>query len=83
MEQDFEDMIKEQVKNVISVRIDIEIERQVEKFRKKLEDRKDDYIAEVLKGIRIYHERDMHYERMNYKITFENIYRLEEGGNKL
>lgn len=79
MEQDFEDMIKEQVKNVISVRIEIEIERQVERFRKKLEDRKDDYIAEVMKGIRIYHERDTMNTGMNYKIIFENVYRLEEG----
>lgn len=72
-------MIKEQVKNVISVRIEIEIERQVERFRKKLEDRKDDYIAEVMKRIRIYHERDTMSMGMNYKIIFENVYRLEEG----
>lgn len=80
MEEKFiENGIKISVKEIVRSKIDKEIDEKVEKFRRELEDRKDDYIAEVMKGIRIYHERDIGSMEMNYKIIFENIYRLEEG----
>lgn len=67
------------IKEIVKSKIDKEIDKKVEQFRRELEDRKDNYIAEIMKGIRIYHERDIGSMGMNYKIIFENIYRLEEG----
>ena len=32
-----------------------------------------------MKGIRIYHEREPKTMQMNYKITFENIIKIEGG----
>ena len=79
MEEKFiENGIKISVKEIVRSKIDKEIDEEVEKFRRKLEDRKDDYIAEVMKGIRIYHERDIGSEGINYKIIFKNVYRLEK-----
>jgi len=34
--------------------------------------------AEIMKGIRVYHERDNMSMGINYKIIFENIYRIEK-----
>ena len=48
------------------------------KLMTKLEDRKDDYVAEVMRGIRIMHEREMGSKCVNYKVVFENVYRREE-----
>ena len=79
MEEKFiENGIKISVKQIVRVKIAKEIDEEVEQFRRKLEDRKDDYIAEVMKGIRIYHERDFGSMGMNYKIIFENITKLEK-----
>lgn len=72
-----EQFIEEILKKNISEKIDNEIKQKVENFRIELEDRKDNYIAEVMKGIRIYHERDRNSMAINYKIVFENIYRIE------
>lgn len=76
-EQFIEEILKKNIKAIISRKIDNEIKQKVENFRIELEDRKDNYIAEVMKGIRIYHERDMNSMAINYKIVFENIYRIE------
>lgn len=73
-----EEVIKNEVKTVISEKIQEEIDEEVIKFRNKLMHRKDDYIAEVMKGIRIFHERDINSLGMNYKVIFENIYRVED-----
>ena len=79
MEEDIiEFRIKESILKCVQEKIDNEINQEIEKFKRKLEDRKDDYIAEVMKGIRIYHERDIGSEGINYRIIFENIYRLEK-----
>lgn len=71
--------IKTNVECIIREKVNEEIDEEVKKFRRKLEDRKDDYIAEVMKGIRIIHEREMHNEAINYKVIFENVYRLKKG----
>lgn len=76
-EQFIEEILKKNIKAIISEKIDNEIKQKVENFRIELEDRKDNYIAEVMKGIRIYHERDRDSMAINYKIVFENIYRIE------
>lgn len=76
-----EEVIKKEVKTIISDKIQEEIDEEVLKFRNKLMQRKDDYIAEVMKGIRIFHERDTNFLGMNYRVIFENIYRIENKGD--
>lgn len=73
-----EEMLKKDIKSIVSEKIDEEIEQKVNNFKKELEDRKDNYIAEIMKGIRVYHERDQMSVGINYKIIFENIYRTEK-----
>lgn len=78
MEENFiENGIKISVKQIVSEKIQQEIDKKVESFKRELEDRKDNYISEVMKGIRIYHERDERSLGINYKIIFENVVRLE------
>lgn len=76
-----EEVIKKEVKTIVSDKIQEEIDEEVLKFRNKLMQRKDDYIAEVMKGIRIFHERDINSLGMNYRVIFENIYRIENKGD--
>ncbi len=77
-EQILEEILKKNIKSIVSEKIDEEIEQKVINFKKELEDRKDNYIAEIMKGIRVYHERDISSMGINYKIIFENIYRIEK-----
>lgn len=77
MEENFiENILKKSVKAIVSEKIDKEIKEKVNNFRNELEDRKDYYISEVMKGIRIYHEKDIGSLGINYKIIFENVYRV-------
>lgn len=69
--------IKSDLKHLISERIQEEIDEKVKDFRWELESRKDNYIAEIMKGIRINHEQIMGSKGINYSITFENIYKIE------
>lgn len=79
MKEEFiENGIKLSVKQIVSETIQQEIDKKVENFKRELEDRKDNYISEVMKGIRIYHERDMQSMGVNYRIIFENVTRLEK-----
>lgn len=79
MEERFiEQALKDSVEKLVSANIQIEIDEKVKKFREELEFRKDRYIAEVMKGIRILHEKDTISNGMNYKIIFENVVRLEK-----
>lgn len=79
MNNTIEDAIKECVRSMITEEVNKEIDKKVENFRKELEDRKDKYIAEVIKGIKIIHEQDIDNNMTNYRVIFENIYRREEG----
>ena len=77
-EEFIEHGIKCSIKQIIRAKVENEIEEQVEKFREKLEDRKDNYIAEIMKGIRINHEMNDVEHLLNYRITFENVWRKGE-----
>lgn len=68
-----ENAIKDSVEKLVSANIENAIEEKVKEFREELEYNKDRYIAEVMKGIRIYHDQEIGTRTMNYKITFENI----------
>ena len=72
MEEHLEEILKQEVKKYISEKLDLEIEERVDKIYKELTYRKDDYIAEIMKGIRILHEKDQYSLGVNYKIIFEN-----------
>ena len=63
------------VEHIIKSRIDAEIDKQVINFREKLESRKDEYLAEIMKGIRVAHETCV--GEVNYKIIFENVVKHE------
>lgn len=79
MEEDFiNEMVKKSLKSIITEKVDNEIKNEVENFTRRLEDRKDNYIAEIMKGIRIKHERDQMSDGINYRIIFENVVRLEK-----
>lgn len=81
MEERFiEQAIKDSVERLVSEKIEQEIANKIQTFKRELEDRKDQYIAEVMKGIRIYSSRDIETNGMNYKIIFENVVRLENKG---
>lgn len=70
--------LKNNVELIVRQNINKRIDEKVEEFRKILEDNKDQYIAEVMKGIRIMHSQEPGEWTMNYKITFENVTRLEK-----
>lgn len=79
MEERFlEQVLKKNIESIVRDRIDEEIKDEVEAFTRELEDRKDNYIAEIMKGIRIYHESDPMNFGINYRIIFENVVRLKE-----
>ena len=78
MEKNLEEILRKNIQAIINEKVNKEIEEKVKNFKSYLEDRKDDYIAEIMKGIRIYHERDMESVGVNYKIVFENVYRVEK-----
>lgn len=79
MEERFlEQVLKDNIQKLVSEKIEQEIAKKVNAFKRELEDNKDRYIAEVMKGIKIYHSRNPNTMCMNYNITFENICRYEK-----
>lgn len=72
------DAIKNSVEKIVREKIEEEIDKKVKQFKRELEYRKDNYIAEVMKGIRIFHERDFGSLGINYRIIFENITKIEK-----
>lgn len=79
MEEKFlEETLRKSVEKLVSDSIQIEIDEKVDKFRKELVSRKDKYIAEVMKGIRIIHEHNCETMHITYKIIFENIVKLDD-----
>ncbi len=69
--------LENSIKQLVNEKISEEIKGKVRQFENQLLDRKDQYIAEVMKGIRILHEKEPTLNSMNYKIIFENIQRIE------
>lgn len=66
--------IEQSVKEMVSEKIDKEIEKRTKEFHKELTSRKDDYIAEVMKGIRIAQSYNPESMYMDYRIMFINKY---------
>lgn len=65
-----ESCIERYVETMVSARIGKEIENKVKEYEQELLSRRDEYIAEVMKGIRIEHEKRL--GEINYRITFVN-----------
>lgn len=79
MEEKFiEETLKLSLKSIITEKVEQEIKEKVEAFARELEDRKDNYIAEIMKGIRINQERDQLRNGINYRIIFENVVRIKQ-----
>ncbi len=76
-EKYIEKYLKDSLHNIIAMNVDAEINKKVQEFQNQLIDRRDQYIAEIMKGIRIMHEQEPLTNTMNYRIVFENIQRIE------
>ena len=72
-----EETIKRAVQVKIEEEINILIETETKRFHDILVNHKDDYIGEIMKGIRIFHELEPETLGMNYKIVFENIVKVK------
>ena len=72
------DIIKDVFKEQVSEKIDEEIDKKVKEFREKLINQKEDYIAEIVKSIKIYSERTRLGAHPEFRIVFENVYKIEE-----
>lgn len=72
LEAQIEDMIEQH----ISEKMDEEIEKRVEQFRKDLKGKKDQYLGEVLRSIKMYAEHDLGV--VNFRIVFENVVKVEK-----
>ena len=72
-----EKYLKDSLKNIIAMNVDEEINKKVREFEKQLIDRRNQYIAEIMKGIQIMHQQEPAMNAMNYKIIFENVQRIE------
>lgn len=70
--------LKDSLKNIIALSVDEEIEKKVREFQKQLIDRRNQYIAEIMKGIQILYSKNIEDNSMNYKIIFENVVRIEK-----
>lgn len=66
------EVIKHEVEKLISESVDKEIEKRTIAFHNELTERKDQYIAEIMKGIRIAHEYNPQTMSMDYRIMFIN-----------
>ena len=70
--EQLESILMKCVEETISEKIDVLIEKAENDFHKKLVDRKDEYIAEVMRGIRMAHEYNHKMMCVDYRILFVN-----------
>ncbi len=78
MNIDFETIMKKQIEQIANDEIDEMIRKEVEEFKYKLLSKKDTYIAELMKSIRIFSEQQTIDNIPRYLITIENTYRIEK-----
>lgn len=77
-EEYIEKYLKDSLKRIVTLSVDEEINKKVQEFENQLVDRRDQYIAEIMKGIQILYSRNIEDNSMNYKIIFENVVRIEK-----
>lgn len=77
MNKDFEAIMKKQIEQIANDEIEKMIREKVNQFNGELLSKKENYIAELMKSIRIYSEQKTIDNIPRYLITIENTYRIE------
>lgn len=77
MNIDFETIMKKQIEQIANDEIEKMISEKVNQFNRELLSKKENYIAELMKSIRIYSEQKTIDNIPRYLITIENTYRIE------
>lgn len=77
MNIDFEAIMKKQIEQIASDEIEKMIREKVNQFNRELLSKKENYIAELMKSIRIYSEQKTIDNIPRYLITIENTYKIE------
>lgn len=78
MKIDFETIMKDQLAQIANDEIEKMIREKVNEFNRELLSKKDTYIAELMKSIRIFSEQQTIDQMPRYLITVENTYRIEK-----
>ena len=77
MNIDFETIMKKQIEQIANDEIEKMIREKVNQFNRELLSKKDNYITELMKSIRIYSEQQAIDNIPRYLITVENTYKIE------
>lgn len=78
MNIDFETIMKKQIEQIANDEIEKMIREKVDQFNRELLSKKDEYVTELMKSIRIYSEQQKIDHIPRYLITIENTYRIEK-----
>ncbi len=78
MNIDFETIMKKQIEQIANDEIEKMIREKVNQFNRELFSKKENYIAEIMKSIRIYSEQQTIDNIPRYLITIENTYKIED-----
>lgn len=78
MKIDLETIMKKQLEQIVGNEIDELIHDEVNKIYRELCSRKDRYIAELMKSIRVYTQQESIDGMPRYLITVENTYKIKE-----
>lgn len=78
MNIDFETIMKKQIEQIANDEIEKMIREKVNEFNRELLSKKDNYIAELMKNIRIFSEQQTIDKIPRYLITVENTYKIKE-----
>ena len=70
--------MKKQIEQIADEEIEKMIREKVNQFNRELLSKKDNYIAELMKSIRIYTQQESIDYIPSYRIVIENIYKLKE-----
>lgn len=77
MNIDFETIMKKQIEQIANDEIEKMIREKVNQLNRELLSKKDNYIAELMKSIRIFSEQKEIDNIPRYLITVENIYKIK------
>ncbi len=78
MNIDFETIMKKQIEQIANDEIEKMIREKVNQFNREMLSKKDEYVTELMKSIRIYSEQQTIDHIPRYLITIENTYRIEK-----
>lgn len=78
MNIDFETIMKKTIEQIANDEIEKIIREKVNQFNRELLSKKENYITELMKCIRIYSEQESIDHMPRYKIIIENTYKIEK-----